>query len=82
LKDARDVLARLVGTIGDWTALDSFLIQYLAAPEERRTAIASSFAATLEMVREGKLDLRQDQVFAPIYLRGRARGVKAVEVAS
>lgn len=82
LKDARDVLARLVGTIGDWTALDSFLIQYLAAPEERRTAVASSFAATLEMVREGKLEVRQDQVFAPIYLRGRAQGVKAVEVAS
>lgn len=82
LKDARDVLARLVGTIGDWTALDSFLIQYLAAPEERRTAVASSFAATLEMVREGKLEVRQDQVFAPIYLRGRAQGVKAVEVVS
>jgi len=82
LKDARDVLARLLGTLSDWTALDSFLIQYLAAPEEKRTAVASSFAATLEMVREGKLEMRQDQVFAPIYLRGRAQGVKAVEVAS
>ncbi|MET3594944.1 segregation and condensation protein A [Mesorhizobium shonense] len=82
LKDARDVLARLVGTLSDWTALDSFLIQYLAAPEEKRTAVASSFAATLEMVREGKLEVRQDQVFAPIYLRGRAQGVKAVEVVS
>lgn len=82
LKDAREVLARLVGAVGDWTALDSFLIQYLAAPEEKRTAVASSFAATLEMVREGKLEVRQDQVFAPIYLRGRAQGVKAVEVAS
>ena len=82
LKDARDVLARLIGTLSDWTTLDSFLIQYLAAPEERRTAVASSFAATLEMVREGKLEVRQDQVFAPIYLRGRAQGVRAVEVAS
>lgn len=82
LKDAREVLARLIGTISDWTALDSFLIQYLAAPEEKRTAVASSFAATLEMVREGKLEVRQDQVFAPIYLRGRAQGVKAVEVVS
>ncbi|MDX8505906.1 segregation and condensation protein A [Mesorhizobium captivum] len=82
LKDARDVLGRLVGTLSDWTALDSFLIQYLAAPEEKRTAVASSFAATLEMVREGKLEVRQDQVFAPIYLRGRAQGVKAVEVVS
>lgn len=82
LKDAREVLARLVGTVGDWTALDSFLIEYLAAPEEKRTAIASSFAATLEMVREGKLEVRQEQVFAPIYLRGRAQGVRAVEVVS
>jgi segregation and condensation protein A len=82
LKDAREVLARLIGAVGDWTALDSFLIEYLAAPEERRTAMASSFAATLEMVREGKLEVRQDQVFAPIYLRGRAQGVRAVEVVS
>ncbi len=82
LKDAREVLARLIGSVGDWTALDSFLIEYLAAPEEKRTAMASSFAATLEMVREGKLEVRQDQVFAPIYLRGRAHGVRAVEVVS
>ncbi len=82
LKDAREVLARLIGAVGDWTALDSFLIEYLAAPEEKRTAMASSFAATLEMVREGKLEVRQDQVFAPIYLRGRAQGVRAVEVVS
>jgi len=82
LKDAREVLARLIGSISDWTTLDSFLIEYLAAPEEKRTAMASSFAATLEMVREGKLEVRQDQVFAPIYLRGRAQGVRAVEVVS
>lgn len=82
LKDARAVLTRLVGSLADWTALDSFLIEYLAAPEERRTAMASSFAATLEMVREGKLEMRQEQVFSSIYLRGRAQVVKAVEVAS
>lgn len=82
LKDAREVLGRLIGSVGDWTTLDSFLIEYLAAPEEKRTAMASSFAATLEMVREGKLEVRQDQVFAPIYLRGRAQGVRAVEVVS
>ncbi|MBZ9812613.1 segregation and condensation protein A [Mesorhizobium sp. CA7] len=82
LKDAREVLARLIGSVGDWTTLDSFLIEYLAAPEEKRTAMASSFAATLEMVREGKLEVRQDQVFAPIYLRGRVQGVRVVEVVS
>ena len=53
LKEARDILTRLVGELRDWTALDSFLIDYLTAPEERATAIASSFAASLELVREG-----------------------------
>lgn len=79
LKEARTILARLIGTSADWTALDSFLIEYLASPEEKRTAMASSFAATLELVREGSMEMRQDQVFAPLYLRGRQR-VKAVEV--
>ena len=63
-------------------ALDSFLVDYLATPEDRRTAIASSFAATLELVREGTLELRQQEVFAPIYLRGRPKPIGAVEVAS
>lgn len=79
LKEARTILARLIGASADWTALDSFLIEYLASPEEKRTAMASSFAATLELVREGSMEMRQDQVFAPLYLRGRQR-VKAVEV--
>ncbi|RVD16149.1 segregation/condensation protein A [Mesorhizobium sp. M7A.F.Ca.ET.027.02.1.1] len=82
LKDARDILTCLVGAARDWTALESFLIAYMTSPEERRTAIASSFAATLELVRDGTMDVRQDQTFAPIYLRGRTQAIKAVEVAS
>lgn len=71
LKDARDILVRLIGTFEDWAALDSFLIDYLASPDERATAIASSFAASLELVREGRIEVRQAEPFAPIYLRGR-----------
>ena len=71
LKDARDILNRLIGNLRDWTALDQFLIEYLASPEDRATAIASSFAASLELIREGALEARQDQAFAPLYLRGR-----------
>lgn len=81
LKDARTLLTRIVGQLSDWTALDAFLVEYLATPEEKRTAIASSFAASLELVREGALEVRQEQVFAPIYLRGR-RKIRPVEVAS
>lgn len=69
LADAREILVQLVGGFDDWTALDHFLLRYLADPAERATAIASAFAATLEMVREGRLELRQDGAFQPIYLR-------------
>jgi len=72
LKQARDILARLVGSLGDWTALDSFLIDYLTDPQTRATAIASTFAASLEMVREGSLEVRQTSAFAPLYMRGAA----------
>ena len=81
LKEARDILSRLIGSIGDWTALDRYLIEYLATSEERRTATASSFAASLELVREGKLEVRQQEAFAPIYLRGRAPRAPVAEVA-
>jgi segregation and condensation protein A len=69
LKQARDILTRLVGGLDDWTALDRFLIEYMTTPQERSTAIASSFAASLEMVREGQIEMRQQEAFAPLYLR-------------
>lgn len=78
LKEARDILTRLIGTFKDWTALDSFLIEYLTSPEERPTAIASSFAASLELVREGTIELRQQAAFEPLYLRSRPK-VQAVQ---
>jgi len=81
LKQARDILTRMIGEIRDWTALDIFLIDYLATAEERATAIASSFAASLEMVREGQIEVRQSEPFAPIYVRGRAAPAKTAGVA-
>ncbi len=72
LKDARELLMRLMGSFADWTALDRFLIDYAVSPEERASAIASSFAATLELVREGRFQVRQDSVFAPLYLKAKS----------
>jgi segregation and condensation protein A len=72
IKDARQRLETLVGhSTGDWVQLDLFLEQYLIGPELGRTALASSFGATLEMAREGVIELRQDEAFAPIYMRRR-----------
>ena len=81
LKEARDILTRLVGSFEDWTALDRFLVTYLKAPEDRATALASSFAATLELVREGALEMRQQSAFAPLYLKSRSHSEGSVEAA-
>ncbi len=80
LKEARDVLTRLIGKCRDWTALDRFLAEWLTEPGERATALASSFAATLELVREGRVEMRQHAAFAPLYLRDRQQAKKIEEV--
>ncbi|QQM32055.1 segregation/condensation protein A [Martelella lutilitoris] len=72
LTDARERLQEMIGEIGEWTALDRYLLRYLTRPEEMRTAIASTFAASLELVREGRLDLRQEEAFSPILMRRRS----------
>lgn len=76
LKQAREILTRLVGELRDWAALDQFLLRYLVSPDDRATAIASSFAASLELVREGVLEVRQEQAFAPLYMRSRAAAAR------
>lgn len=82
LKAAREILTRMVGELKDWTALDHFLLRYMTSPEERATAIASSFAASLEMVRDGTVEIRQHEPFAPIYLRERQAATPQTEGAS
>jgi segregation and condensation protein A len=80
LQDARDILERLVGQAGDWAPLDKYLIEYLVEPSMRATVFASSLAATLELVRDGTLEVHQQSAFSPIYLRKRdAAGLAALE---
>jgi segregation and condensation protein A len=72
IKEARERLEALLGEgTGDWVQLDMFLQQYGAVPDIARTARASSFSATLEMAREGLVELSQAEPFAPIYMRKR-----------
>jgi len=74
LAEARTALERLIGSSADWSRLDEYLVAYLVEPSLRTTVLASSFAATLELVREGMIDVHQHVAFAPIFLRKRAAG--------
>ncbi len=76
IKDARRHLERLVGTsTGGWLQLDMFLESYMPAGasggEMEKTVVAASFGASLEMAREGLVEIKQDAPFAPIYMRRR-----------
>ncbi len=77
IKQARQRLEHLIGeATGRWQQLDFFMQQYLPSLEVAKTVKASSFGATLEMAREGLVELRQDAPFAPIYMRRREPGAE------
>jgi segregation and condensation protein A len=65
-------LARVSSMLGvslDWLELRDFLPPH-ADPRLRRSALASSFVAALELARTGKADLRQEETFGPLHLKG------------
>lgn len=68
LEDAIARVAALIGEAIDWTALDAFLPATLD-PAFRRSALASSFVAALELARQGRVELAQDAAFEPLHLR-------------
>ncbi len=68
LDEALARLARLVGR--DWTDLTAYLPAAMSEPY-RRSALASSFVAALELTRQGRTELSQAAAFAPVLVRGR-----------
>jgi segregation and condensation protein A len=68
LEAAIERVSRLVGERIDWATIESFLPGDAAGPF-RKSALASSFLAVLELARQGRLELRQKSAFAPLYLR-------------
>ncbi len=69
---ALERLLSLVPGASDWTALQAYLPEgWRGAPARKRSAIASTFAATLELAKQGQIELRQSDTFAPLQLRRR-----------
>ncbi len=71
--DALERLEHLVGNLPDWQTLARFLPDDLKGGVIYRSAVASTFAATLELAKAGKLEIRQSGTFGPLYLRSRSR---------
>jgi segregation and condensation protein A len=72
MEEALDRLRHLIGFAGDWTDIVSYLPpEWEADPVRRRSATAATFAASLELVKEGRIDIQQGDTFAPIQIRKR-----------
>ena len=72
--DALGRLAALVGQVPDWSVLERFLPELAPDPMARRAALASTLLAGLELARDGRLRIRQEQAFGPILVAGAADG--------
>ncbi|MEQ8505986.1 MAG: ScpA family protein [Rhodospirillales bacterium] len=72
VEDALKRLRRLLGRTPDWQSLWSYLPEELRGGLFGRSAVASTFAASLELAKEGKVNIRQTDTFGPIFLRSRA----------
>ena len=74
MEQALDRMRGLIGYAGDWTDISSYLPEgWEIDPQRRRSATAATFAASLELVKEGHLEIRQSETFAPIQLRKKDR---------
>ncbi|MBL3594611.1 segregation/condensation protein A [Rhodovulum sulfidophilum] len=70
MEEALERMRGLIGYAGDWIDLSSWLPEgWQADPARRRSATAAHFAASLELVKQGQLELRQAETFAPIQIR-------------
>jgi segregation and condensation protein A len=69
LQEARELLTKLVGRVSEWAPLNAYLRDYLYDNKDWATVVASSFSASLEMVREGQVEIRQGEPFSPVYIR-------------
>ncbi|WP_109807207.1 segregation and condensation protein A [Sphingosinithalassobacter portus] len=71
LDEAIERVSAMIGKAVDWSTIESFLPPEATGPY-RKSALASSFVAALELARQGRLEMQQKSAFAPLYLRAGA----------
>jgi segregation and condensation protein A len=80
IEDARHRLEKMLGVMIDWSTIDMLVPQEFSLGQPRRTGIASTLSASLEMARDGLVELRQMAPFAPLYVRARTQQESEKEV--
>lgn len=70
MEQALERMRGLIGYAGEWTDLMGYLPDGWAHdPVRRRSATAATFAASLELAKQGQIEIRQADTFAAITIR-------------
>jgi len=71
IEEARARLERMLGRIADWSGLERLLPFEWSGGIRRRSALASTLLACLELARDGRIEIRQLAPFEEVYVRDR-----------
>jgi segregation and condensation protein A len=71
IEEARERLERMLGRISDWSGLSRLLPFEWSGGERRRSALASTLLACLELARDGRIEIRQLKPFDEVYVKDR-----------
>ncbi len=75
MEEALDRMRGLIGFAGTWGDMSSYLPEgWQVDPKRRRSATAATLAAALQLTKEGLMEIRQTETFAPIQLRKKEEG--------
>ena len=75
LEEARDWLRDILPRLADWTPLTRVApVRDEAEGPSQASFTASTLSASLELVKEGAMDVRQEKAFEDVWLKRRGRG--------
>ncbi len=77
IEEARERLERMLGRIPDWSGLSRLLPFDWQGGQRRRSALASTLLACLELARDGRVEIRQLAPFDEVYIRDHAKEAMA-----
>ena len=69
IKKARACLQAMLGFPVEWAPIQDLVAQFLGTDKMQKTTIASTFGASLELARDGEIELRQEGPFQPLYVK-------------
>lgn len=78
IEEARARIERMLGKISDWSGLDRLIPFEWSGGQRRRSALASTLLACLELARDGKVEIQQLAPFEPVFIRDRVAPIAEV----